>query len=121
MSQQHRYGLICIAAVLVHAPAVAADNAQQVNQGHEVFKTWCQACHAPASPASPRLAGTMVLEQKYKGTKPAALEERTDLTPAIVTTMVRNGVGPMPFFRKTEVSDADLKALGAYLSRKSRR
>ncbi len=63
----------------------------------------------------------MVLEQKYKGTKPAALEERTDLTPATVAAVVRSGVGPMPFFRKTEVSDADLKALGAYLSRKSRR
>jgi mono/diheme cytochrome c family protein len=116
---RHRYGLICI-AVLFHAHAFAADNAQQVSQGREVFNTWCAACHAHATPASARLAGTMVLEQKYKGAKPAALEDRTDLTSAFVAAIVRNGVGPMPFFRKTEVSDADLKALGAYLSRKSR-
>ena len=120
MSRQYKYGLICIAAMAVHAHALAADNAQQISQGREVFKTWCQACHAPQSPTSPRLAGTMVLEQRYKGTKPGALENRTDLTPALVAAVVRNGVGPMPFFRKTEVSDADLKAVGAYLSRKSR-
>jgi mono/diheme cytochrome c family protein len=29
---------------------------------------------------------------------------------------VRNGVYVMPFFRKTEISDAELEALAAYLS-----
>ena len=30
---------------------------------------------------------------------------------------MRKGVSIMPFFRKTEVSDADLDALAAYLAR----
>jgi mono/diheme cytochrome c family protein len=34
-----------------------------------------------------------------------------------VKTFVRNGVSIMPFFRKTEISDADLDAIAAYLTR----
>jgi hypothetical protein len=30
--------------------------------------------------------------------------------------MVRDGISVMPFFRKTEISDADLDALTAYLT-----
>ncbi len=33
---------------------------------------------------------------------------------------MRHGVSIMPFFRKTEISDADLDAIGAYLSRERR-
>jgi hypothetical protein len=66
------------------------------------------------------MAGTQALEAKYKGAKPALLEQRTDLTPDVVRFFVRHGSGVMPFFRKTEVSDADLDALAAYLTRKRR-
>ena len=52
-----------------------------------------------------------------EGEKPALLEERTDLTPEIVKYMVRNGVYTMPPARKTEISDDDLDALAAYLSK----
>jgi hypothetical protein len=31
--------------------------------------------------------------------------------------MVRYGVSVMPFFRRTEISDTELAALGAYLAR----
>ncbi len=48
--------------------------------------------------------------------KPGLLEERTDLTPDIVKSMVRNGVYTMPASRKTGISDDDLIALAAYLS-----
>jgi mono/diheme cytochrome c family protein len=48
--------------------------------------------------------------------KPAALEERTDLVPKRTRAFVRNGVSVMPPFRKTEISDADLAALTAYLA-----
>ena len=44
------------------------------------------------------------------------LEERTDLVPEITRTFVRNGVSVMPFFRKTEITDAELAALAAYLA-----
>ncbi len=44
------------------------------------------------------------------------LEERTDLVPQITKNFVRTGVSVMPFFRKTEISDAELDALAAYLA-----
>ena len=57
------------------------------------------------------------LQLTYQGALAAALEERTDLTSEFISFYVRRGVGGMPFFRKTEISDADLAALGVYLSK----
>lgn len=101
-------GLICIAAV---SPAIAADDAV-IHQGMAVFQKWCAPCHAPG----PKHPGTQALQALYKGEKPAALEQRTDLTPKLVDYFVRTGVSVMPPFRKTEIGDKDLAALGAYLS-----
>ena len=39
------------------------------------------------------------------------LEQRTDLAPEFTRAIVRTGVSVMPFFRKTEISDAELDAL----------
>jgi len=100
----------------------------QLRRGKEVFDARCQVCHGAYSKnessagnfyALPAMPGTLAMELKYKGQKPALLEERTDLTPEFVAFFVRRGGGgSMPFFRPTEVSDDDLKALGAYLARK---
>jgi len=46
------------------------------------------------------------------------LLERTDLSPEAVTLFVRQGVLSMPPFRKTEVTDAELAALSAFVSQK---
>jgi mono/diheme cytochrome c family protein len=99
---------------LVALLAAGAANAQDAARarGSEVFQYWCAPCHA----AGPRHPGTQALEALYKGAKPAALEERTDLVPALTQTFVRSGVSVMPPFRKTEISDADLAALAAYLA-----
>jgi (+)-pinoresinol hydroxylase len=83
-------------------------------RGAAVFNNWCDACHRNADQNAP---GTRSLDLKYRGELPGALEERTDLTPALVEFFVRNGVATMPFFRKTEIGDEDLAALAAYLSR----
>jgi len=82
-------------------------------RGAAVYNNWCDACHRNADQNAP---GTRSLELKYRGEIPAALEERTDLTPELVGFYVRNGVATMPFFRKTEISDADLAALSVYLT-----
>jgi mono/diheme cytochrome c family protein len=78
-----------------------------------VFNNWCSACHSRGPLNAP---GTTSLQNKYQGGVPAALEERKDLTVELVKFYVRNGVAMMPHFRKTEVSDADLEALAAYLA-----
>jgi hypothetical protein len=54
-------------------------------------------------------------------TQTCALEDRTDLTPPFIAQAVRNGAFIMPFFRKTEISDAELEALAAYLSQPVKR
>jgi len=82
-------------------------------RGAAVFNNWCDACHRNAAQNAP---GTRSLEFKYRGELPAALEERTDLTPELVEFYVRNGIAVMPFYRKTEISDVDLAALSAYLT-----
>lgn len=81
-------------------------------RGKQVFEYWCAPCHAPG----PKHPGTQALEALYHGAKPAPLEQRTDLVPAVTRTFVRNGVSVMPPFRKTEISDEDLTALAAYLA-----
>ncbi len=84
----------------------------QQKRGKAVYAEWCAPCHAPG----PRRPGTQALDALYKGKKPGVLEERTDLVPALTETFVRRGVSVMPAFRKTEISDADLAALAAYLA-----
>jgi (+)-pinoresinol hydroxylase len=86
---------------------------QNLAAGEAVYNKWCAPCHA-AGTAHP---GTLALAAKYAGVKSPVLEEWTDLPPVLTKTFVRNGVSIMPFFRKTEISDADLDALAAYLAR----
>jgi mono/diheme cytochrome c family protein len=79
--------------------------------GEVIFDKWCSDCHRP--PGGP---GSVALQRKYHGSLPAVLEQRTDLLPLYVTVAVRNGVSFMPSFRKTEISDADLALVAAYLA-----
>lgn len=105
-------GLVLAAALALGGPAFAAEPTG-VAHGHDVFQYWCSSCHGSGRGRP----GTDALQAKYHGSKPALLEERRDLTPDQVRFFVRHGVTIMPFFRKTEISDADLDALGAYLAR----
>lgn len=87
-----------------------------IERGAAVYNNWCGACHSKDQRNAP---GTMSLQFKYQGRLPAALEDRRDLTPESVKRYVRQGVAMMPFFRKTEVGDAELDALAAYLTQAS--
>ena len=94
------------------APARSGPTAPALGEGRAAYAQWCAPCHA----AVPSLAGTMSLQAKYGGSVPAALEDRTDLSPALIGFFVRNGVAWMPPFRPTEISDAKLAQLSAYLT-----
>jgi (+)-pinoresinol hydroxylase len=83
-------------------------------RGYTEFQRACWVCHG-SGPGKP---GTRALRAKYAGKLPALLEQRTDLAPDYVKYVVRHGVTVMPPFRKTELSDADLDAIAAYLGRK---
>jgi mono/diheme cytochrome c family protein len=104
-----------VQATAVQATAVQATAAAgaATERGDEVYQYWCATCHG-RGPGQP---GTTALAAKYKGALAALLEERTDLTPQAIRFAVRQGTSIMPFFRKTEISDADLDAMTQYLAR----
>jgi (+)-pinoresinol hydroxylase len=90
--------------------------------GKAVFDKWCAPCHGAVAPknvmfGTGALAGTSALAVKYKGKLPAVLEQRTDLAPAQIKTVVRHGLYGMPITRKTEIGDAELEDVVAYLTR----
>ena len=82
-------------------------------RGFAEYQNSCTVCHGPM----PERPGTRALAAKYQGTIPALLEERTDLQPEFIRHIVRNGISLMPMFRKTELSDAQLDDIVAYLTR----
>ena len=91
-------------------PAAAQDGH---TEGMRVYDKWCAPCHDPGV----QHPGTLALTAKYSGAKSGVLLDWTDLPPEITRTFVRTGISVMPFFRKTEISDAELDALAAYLAR----
>jgi (+)-pinoresinol hydroxylase len=105
------------AASVAPAAAKAAQPNAQLAQGKQEFDNACAICHGGGAPDRP---GTLSLQVKYAGARPALLEDRTDLTPQLVLYFIRNGVAMMPQFRKTELDDAQAAAIAAYLARKRR-
>jgi mono/diheme cytochrome c family protein len=104
--------LVCLLAIAA-GPSISAAQDSPSERGRQVYDKWCTPCHG-AGEGKP---GTISAAALYKGSKPAVLTERTDLTPAGIKTVVRTGMFIMPRFRKTEVSDADLEAVVTYLTR----
>ena len=91
-----------------------------LDHGKQVYDYWCLPCHGEGLglPGFAELPGTQQLRIKYRDTAISPLlTERRDLVPDFVKVIVRQGVSFMPQFRKTEISDADLDALAAYLAR----
>ena len=91
---------------------VPMSRAELLERGEAVYEYWCNTCHGPEM----LKPGTAALAIKYRGELPPALTERTDMVPEFVELMVREGISMMPFFRPTEISDADLEAVTAYLT-----
>jgi cytochrome c5 len=109
-------GFLAILTLAVGADAACADEATltpQQEQGKRAYNHICVYCHSPGVWGTNRLSKRMDKEH-------AVLENRTDLSAAVIQTVVRTGIGSMPPLRKSELSDADLAAVAAYLTRKSR-
>lgn len=99
--------------------AQASVDDAKIQRGAAVYQNWCAPCHSSGR-GNP---GTMALAAKYKARQPevpAVLTDRTDLTPQAIRFFVRQGVSVMAPFRKTEITDAELDALSAYLARNRR-
>jgi mono/diheme cytochrome c family protein len=94
------------------APQSAALTPAQA-RGQQVYERWCAPCHDPGS----EHPGTLAIGVKYEGARPASILDWTDLAPETTRLVVRSGMYSMPFFRETEISDAELDDLAAYLAR----
>lgn len=102
----------------------AASETAIVAQGRDAFERICAPCHGkgPSEGRVPLLPGTYALSLKYRnGELPAALEDRKDLTPELIESVVRYGIFSMPPLRKTEVSDQELRAIAAYFKVSSKK
>ncbi len=106
--------LVMLSAAWIPSVRAASPAGIPAVPGRAVYEYWCAPCHAPG-PGHP---GTQSLQVKYGGKTPAVLLDRTDLSSQAVAVFVRQGVLSMPPFRKTEISDAQLAALAAYVARR---
>lgn len=99
-----------------------AQDGAQVEKGRETFTNWCAPCHGTGKGIEYQALkpGTLALQRKYRGTVPAALEDRSDLPFAVLKVFVRQGVWSMPGFRKTEISDDEIAAIASYLAESSK-
>lgn len=105
------FGAALVYCLLAASTAIAQKDGHA--DGIRVYNKWCAPCHDPGI----EHPGTLALTAKYSGAKSGVLLEWTDLRPEMTRTFVRSGISVMPFFRKTEISDAELDALAAYLAR----
>jgi mono/diheme cytochrome c family protein len=113
MKKAFLFCAVCAVSVAVLAcGAVPVNDPAQISRGEALFQDRCATCHG----RGPGYPGTQALDYRYQGIMPGALEDRTNLTPEFVEVFVRNGTSIMPFFRKTDLSDAELADIGAYLS-----
>src|SRR5262245_17237602 len=105
--------LLTLALLTASISVAQAADAPAAPSGEKVYERWCAPCHA-AGPGHP---GTQSLQLKYDGKTPAVLVERSDLSPQAVAVFVRQGVLMMAPFRKTEITDAELAALSAFVAK----
>jgi mono/diheme cytochrome c family protein len=88
---------------VARAPAAPLD-------GKGLFHEKCAMCHGPNG------MGTGLLARRMDP-KVAELEMRDDLTAEYVMQAARTGIGNMPMIARGEVSDRQMAAIAAYLSR----
>jgi mono/diheme cytochrome c family protein len=99
--------MLLAAAAAAPTTPMAPDGAQ--DRAIAVFNRVCTSCHAPAGWATRTLARRMPADQ-------APIANRRDLTPDFLRAVVRNGIGSMPRFTPTDLSDREIDALAAWLS-----
>jgi mono/diheme cytochrome c family protein len=115
-----RLAILGSAAVALSTWAGVAP-AQDAARGQAKFEHSCAPCHGDGVGDDGRamLPGTDALRIKYQGALPPLLEKRTDLNADAIRTFVRRGTWSMPPFRPTEVTEADIQDIAAYLRRSS--
>jgi mono/diheme cytochrome c family protein len=108
MRRQH--AVILASSLLASCPAFSQSS--QTSEGEAVFNRHCIHCHGDSNEAP----GTNQLA-RARGLPEPVLSKRTDLAGAYVALVVRNGLNAMPPFAPSHLTQSDLQALIAYLTR----
>jgi mono/diheme cytochrome c family protein len=117
---------VAFAGLLLGFAGASLAQQSAVQRGDAKFQHSCAPCHGAGvgDDGHAMLPGTDALRIKYRGAVPAVpalLEERTDLTAPVLKVFVRNGSFSMPPFRPTELTDAEIADIAAYLAVSSKR
>ena len=104
-----------VASLLILAFAIGGAAAQDATlaSGERIYLDKCEYCHGDGV----QKGGTYVLQARYQDALPALLTERTDLAPEYISAVLRTWTNGMAPFRPTEISDTELEALVAFLTR----
>jgi cytochrome c5 len=102
--------LTALAAIVLQptAGAVAADAPQ--SEGERLFHAKCGVCHEGMT------SGVIMLGKRL-GPDKRFLADRTDLEPAYVKIVVRQGLRGMPPITRVEVTNPELDQIIGYLTR----
>ena len=103
--------LLALGTTIVAAAETESLTAKQ-QEGRALFEATCIYCHNARGFATERLR-TRLPEDR------SVLTERTDLDPAYIRTVVRNGLASMPAYTPTDLNEAQIQAIAAYLTRKN--
>ena len=102
--------MVALAAAGGGMPALIAATAPPPPDGKELYRTRCGMCHQGIGMA------VSLLSRRPGDTSKGLLENRKDLSVEFVFTAARTGIGNMPRIARGEVSDAELTAIGDYLT-----
>ncbi len=96
---------------LVAAAGASAAFAAAPPDPAALYRVKCAVCHSPRGWAS------AVLARRVPAGQQALTDRKSGLPRAYVQRVVRRGVGAMPGFTPTDVTDTELAALAAWLER----
>ena len=112
-----RYGLALLALAMAGAaqaqPIATAPPPRSADavRGKALFERTCAYCHRQRGFGSEAMARRL-------GPPKALLEQRADLREAYIRYVVHHGLGNMPAYTPTDLSDAELGSIVAYLTHK---
>ena len=100
--------LMAVPVLAALVPIAAHSAGETARSPEEIYQTRCAYCHDSGG------WGTRVLARRTAEGQ-AELLQRTDLPPAYTMLVVRRGIGAMPQFTPTELTDDELEALANWL------
>jgi mono/diheme cytochrome c family protein len=101
--------LMSLASAVTIAGAAEPLTAEQ-QQGKALYEATCNYCHNARGFATERLRTRLPADR-------SVLVDRTDLDRTYIRTIVRNGLASMPAYTPTDLNEAQIEAIAAYLTR----